>query len=119
MSNPTYHGSCHCGAVQFSVTMPTPTFGMACNCSICRRAGWLLTFQPQAAFVLESSPEALSDYQFGQHKLHHTFCRTCGVRAFSQGPGHDGSEWVAVNLRCVDGIDLGALEIQTFDGAAL
>ena len=32
----TYHGSCHCGAVEFAVS-GLPSWTAICHCSICRR----------------------------------------------------------------------------------
>lgn len=115
----TLKGGCHCGTVEYRVTIPKPERAMACNCSICSRAGWLLTFTPATAFELVSGEDALRDYQFAGHKLHHVFCGTCGVRSFSRGEGHDGSPWVSINLRCVEGIDVEGLEIDLYDGASV
>lgn len=43
----TYQGSCHCGAVAYMVNIETDfTEGMRCNCSHCRRKGFLLAFAP-------------------------------------------------------------------------
>ena len=115
----TYEGSCHCGAVRFAVTMAPPAKAYACNCSLCSRTGWLLTFVPAGDFRLVSGEESLTDYQFHKKALHHTFCRTCGVRAFSNGNGKDGAPVMAVNLRCVAGLEATALPVQAFDGAKL
>ena len=115
----TYQGSCHCQAVRYEVTMAPPDKGFACNCSICSRSGWLLTFVPSSAFRLLSGEGELVDYQFGRKHLHHTFCRVCGVRPFSRGTSKDSGETVAVNLRCLAGIDLTKLPVETFDGALL
>lgn len=115
----TYQGSCHCGAVRFEVTMPAPEKAFACNCSICARAGWLLAFVDPAAFRLVAGGDALADYQFGARRLHHPFCRTCGVRPFSRGKDGAGKEGVAINLRCVAGIEAASLPVETFDGASL
>lgn len=114
----TYQGSCHCGAVRFEVTMPAPEKAFACNCSICSRAGWLLAFVPPEAFRLVSGADAITDYQFGKRTIHHGFCRTCGVRPFSRS-GAGAEPGVAVNLRCVAGIDAARLPVETFDGASL
>ncbi|HVY46708.1 MAG TPA: GFA family protein [Minicystis sp.] len=115
----TYEGSCHCGAVRYAVTMAPPEKAMSCNCSICSRNGWLLTFVPRSAFELRTGEDALQDDQFGKKHIHHLFCRTCGVRSFSRGAGPGGQEMVAVNLRCLAGLDATALPVQTFDGASL
>jgi len=115
----TYEGSCHCGAVRYQVTMEPPTKAMACNCSICSRAGWLLAFAPGASFTLISGEDALTDYQFGKKHLHHQFCKTCGVRSYSHGADEKGTRMIAINLRCLAGVDVAKLAVETFDGAAL
>lgn len=110
----TYQGSCHCGAVRFEVTMPAPEKAMACNCSICSRAGWLLAFVTPAQLRLLSGADAITDYQFGKRSIHHGFCRVCGVRPFSRG-----ADGIAVNLRCLAGLDAAKLPVETFDGASM
>jgi hypothetical protein len=115
----TYAGSCHCGTVQYEVTMAKPEKAFACNCSICSRAGWLLAFVPETSFRLMRGEGELSDYQFAKHHLHHLFCRTCGVRSFSRGAGKDGQTTYAINLRCLTDFDATALPVETFDGKAI
>ncbi|MBX3260372.1 MAG: GFA family protein [Labilithrix sp.] len=115
----TYEGGCHCGAVRFEVTMEAPSKAFDCNCSICSTAGWLLAFAPEEAFALIQGEGALRDYQFGKKSTHHLFCGTCGTRSFSRGAGPDGKVMVAVNLRCLRGLDATKLPTETFDGAAL
>jgi hypothetical protein len=117
--NVTYEGSCHCGAVRFNVTMEPPAKAYACNCSLCSRAGWLLAFTPAASFELQSGEDHLTDYQFNKRALHHTFCKTCGVRPFSSGTDKSGEPVKAVNLRCLAGFDATGLPVHTFDGASL
>lgn len=115
---PTHPGSCHCGAVKFEVQADVEGL-MECNCSICSRAGWKLTFVPADSFTLKQGKDALTDYLFGKEKTHHLFCKTCGVRSFSWGPGHDGERMYAVNTRCLEGFDDADLPVQHYDGAAL
>jgi hypothetical protein len=114
-----YLGSCHCGAVRYEVTMAEPDKAYACNCSICSRAGWLLGFVARDAMRITSGQDSLTDYQFGKKKLHHFFCRTCGVRCFSFGQLGDGTESAAVNLRCLEGLTATSLPVEHFDGASI
>jgi hypothetical protein len=79
----------------------------------------MLTFVPAAQFEQTSGQEALTDYQFGKKRIHHAFCKTCGIKSFSHGVAPDGREMVAVNVRCLDGIDLNAIPITQFDGRSL
>jgi hypothetical protein len=119
MEEKTYEGSCHCGAVKFEVTMAPPEKVFAGTCSICKRAGWLLAFAPASAFRAVAGEETMRDYQFGKKSIHHLFCPTCGVRPFSRGEKATGEKTVAVNLRCVAGLDPTKIEVQTFDCAAI
>jgi hypothetical protein len=114
-----YQGTCHCGAVKFTVEMSPPTKAFACNCSICSRVGWLLAFAKEGTFGVHHGDDAVIDYQFGKKKIHHVFCKTCGVRAYSRGTDKEGKATMAVNLRCIAGIDATALPVETFDGASI
>jgi hypothetical protein len=89
---------------------------ITCNCSICSKTGTILAFAPATQFELLSGADALSDYQFGKKRIHHLFCKHCGVRSFGRGAMPDGTPTVAVNLRCLDGIDLDAVRVERFDG---
>ena len=114
----SYEGSCHCGAVTFSVEGEEPTKAMSCNCSHCRRKGFLLTFIPAENFRLKGGQESLTEYFFNKHNIAHRFCKTCGCQTHGEGNGPDGTATVAVNLRCAPEIDLDAVEIQKVDGAS-
>ncbi len=112
-----YTGSCHCGAVTFAVAADLPGEAMSCNCSHCRRKGFLLTFVPADQFTLRSGEDSLASYQFYKHNIKHRFCATCGTQSFAEGSTPDGP-MRAINLRCVPEIDLDALKINKVDGAS-
>lgn len=111
----TYSGSCHCGNVQFDVTADINSV-LSCNCSHCSRKGFLLTFAPADQFTLKSGEDQLSEYRFNKHLIAHKFCRNCGTQPFAYGAMPDGSPVRAVNVRCLEGIDLDSLEVQHVDG---
>lgn len=113
----SFEGSCHCGAVQFKVDAQLPTQALSCNCSHCRRKGFLLSFFPAEQFTLIQGQESLRSYTFNTHRIEHRFCESCGTEAFAHGTNPDGSAVRAVNLRCVPAIELDALELQHYDGA--
>lgn len=113
-----YQGSCHCGNVRFEVDTDLSSV-ISCNCSICSRAGYLLTFVPEAQFRLLAGEDAQSDYQFNRKNIHHLFCKTCGVRSFGHGKGPDGAAMYAINVRTLDGVDLDALDVKQVDGKKL
>jgi hypothetical protein len=114
----SFEGSCHCGKVAFRVEAAAPTIAMSCNCSHCRRKGFLLAFFPADQFTLLRGEDSLTDYLFYKHNITHRFCRECGVQPFAEGKMPDGSPTRAVNLRCVEAIDPDGLELQKVDGAS-
>jgi hypothetical protein len=114
----TYQGGCHCGKVRYEVESEIGQV-VACNCSICGKTGSLLFFAPAEKFRLLSGQEALSDYQFNKHRIHHLFCTTCGIRSFARGAGPGGTEMIAVNARCLDDVDPAAFPVRNFDGKSL
>ena len=111
----TYHGGCHCGAVEFTVDMDLQEV-LSCNCSICSKKGQLLAFAPADHFKFIKGESNLSDYQFGKKTIHHLFCKTCGIASFGKGAMPDGTPMVAVNVRCLDDVDIFALKINHYDG---
>ena len=71
------------------------------------------------SFALRAGAEVLVDYQFNKKIIHHLFCGQCGVGSFSRGLAPSGKEMVAVNIRCLDGVDLSILTLTPFDGKNL
>jgi hypothetical protein len=119
MENSTVHtGGCHCGKVRFEVKTALEQV-ITCNCSICQKTGSILTFVPAQDFKLLSGEDALTDYQFNKKVIHHLFCSTCGIRSFARGKNADGSDAVAINVRCLDDVDIAALKPFAYDGKSL
>lgn len=114
----TWQGGCHCGKVRYRVKGAFDS-GASCNCSMCSKKGTILSFVPEAAFELVSGEGELTDYQFHKHVIHHLFCKNCGVTSFARGSSPDGKKMVAVNVRCLDDVDLGAVSVKAFDGKSL
>ncbi len=115
----TYEGGCHCGQVRYSVKLDLSQPMVSCNCSICAKTGTVLGFTSADQFTLRSGAERITDYQFGKKSVHHLFCSTCGVRSFGRGKGPDGKEMVAINVRCLDGVELDQVKVMNFDGKSL
>ena len=111
----TYKGGCHCGKIRYEVKLDLARPVISCNCSMCGRSGTLLTFVPADQFVLTSGDDALTDYQFNKHVIHHLFCRVCGIKSFARGAGKDGPT-VAINTRCLDDVDVAKLNVKQFEG---
>jgi len=113
----TYTGGCQCGKVRFEVALDLSAPVIACNCSRCGRLGSLLSFAPASDLKLLSGEDALTDYQFNKHAIHHLFCATCGIQSFARGKRpNDGADMIAVNVRCLDGVEPDTLTIRKVDG---
>jgi len=117
MPDTTKHtGGCHCGKVRYEVTLDLTRPVLSCNCSMCGRSGTLLSFVPADQFKLLSGEDVLRDYQFNKHVVSHLFCTSCGIKSFARGTGPDGKAVAAINVRCLDDVDLDALTVQKYDG---
>lgn len=114
----TWTGGCHCGQVRYEVDSDLENL-VSCNCSICQKRGSILTFVPHSNFRLLSGQEALTDYQFNKKVIHHRFCSTCGVASFAEGENPNSGPMVAVNVRCLDGIDVTDMTPKHFDGRSI
>jgi hypothetical protein len=111
----TYTGGCHCGDVRYEVKIALDPV-ISCNCSICSKRASLLSFTMPENFKLLSGEGKMTDYQFNKHIIHHLFCTRCGTASFGRGRRPDGQEMIAINVRCLDNVDVSALKITPFDG---
>jgi hypothetical protein len=110
----TWQGSCHCGRVTFELDAALGAV-MECNCSLCRRVGALWHGARDEHLRITAGEGELTLYQFGTMTAKHYSCRHCGVHPFTR-PRLDPTRW-AVNVRCLDGVDLAVLKRGRFDGA--
>ena len=110
-----YRGSCHCGRIAFEVDGEIKS-AMSCNCSICQRKGSLLWFVPRDTLHLLTPEDAPSVYEFNKHVIKHRFCPTCGMHPYADGTDAKGNRVAAVNIRCLEGIDLQSIPVTHFDG---
>lgn len=113
-----YSGGCHCGKVAYTVSGEISGV-IECNCSICSKRGYVLWFVPASDVQLSTPESALSTYRFKSGKIAHQFCAACASATFARAQGPDGTPMVAINLRCLDGVDLRSIDIQAVDGRSL
>jgi hypothetical protein len=113
MTEEIHRGGCHCGRVAFETVGPLRQVS-SCNCSICAKKAYLHWILPRECFRLLTPEADLATYRFNTGVAQHHFCPTCGIASFYV-PRSDPDR-VDVNARCVDGIDLDALEVVRFDG---
>jgi hypothetical protein len=114
----THEGSCHCGKTAYAFEGGPITEAMECNCSMCARKGTLMHFVSASAFTLKTPRENLATYKFNKHLIDHHFCPDCGIAAFSEGADAKGNKMVAINLRCVEGVDPRQLKLNFHNGIA-
>jgi len=110
----TYEGGCHCGTVRFRVTTDRREVS-DCNCSICRKKGFLHLIVLPKQFTLLQGAEALTTYTFNTGIAQHTFCRICGIHPFYRPRSHPDA--FDVNVRCLDGDILNQFQVVPFDGS--
>jgi hypothetical protein len=116
----TYKGGCQCGKVRYEVALDLSAPVISCNCSRCGRLGSLFAFAPASDFKLLSGEADLTDYQFNKKAIHHLFCATCGIESFARGKRPiDGADLIAINARCLDGVELDSLTVKKVGGRNL
>jgi len=110
-----HKGGCHCGRVRFEVDAPAVIEATDCNCSICRKSGFLHLLVADSEFRLLQGDDALTTYTFNTGVAKHHFCGHCGVKSFYVPRSHpDG---VSVNVHCLDGDTVEAVNSTAFDGS--
>lgn len=103
--------SCHCGDIRMEVDADLGDL-TECNCSTCRRSGFLHWKVPNSAVRLLSEKTRLSIYLW--RDIHgHQFCPTCGTGMLRTGYPADN---VSVNARCIEYVDVFALDVRRYDG---
>ena len=108
-----FQGGCHCGAIRFQVLVDHQRV-QDCNCSICRKKGFLHLIVPPQNFTLITGQDFLTTYTFNTKTAKHTFCRICGIHSFYYPRSHPG--WIDVNIRCFDRDVVSQFDIESFDG---
>lgn len=107
-------GRCHCGRVKFTVQILQNISVQKCNCSICRKTGFIHLIVRSGNFRLIQGGEGLSEYRFNSGVARHLFCRNCGVKAFYVPRSHP--EDYSVNLNCVLLDPAISVTVEEFDG---
>ena len=107
-----YRLACHCGAIRFEVDAELAGL-VECNCSTCRRHGFLHWKVPAGVVKLVTERVRLSTYAWRDLAGGHHFCPTCGTAILRTGYA-DGV--VSVNARCIEEVDVFSLEVRRYDG---
>ena len=97
------NGACHCGAVQFTVTL-TQGFASArrCTCSICRMRGAVAVTSTHDGFTITQGADKLATYRFNTGVAEHHFCTQCGI--YTHHKRRSNPNELGVNVACLEGI---------------
>ena len=70
--------TCHCGGVEIQVKLPETGFEklMRCNCSLCKRRGYIMTPVNPENFKLIKGQDLLTLYQYHTKVAEHYFARS-------------------------------------------
>ncbi|KAM7208278.1 hypothetical protein V8F20_001256 [Naviculisporaceae sp. PSN 640] len=134
-----HRGSCHCGKVTVELLIGLDELEIKeDNCSSCVRDAYIGTYPTKEQVRIHGREHAF-EYRYGNKFNGIAHCQTCGVvvftnvygppiSVFDQLPAERRERALAVywknmalqpvNVRVLDGVDLGALPIQTTDEGA-
>jgi len=107
-------GSCHCGAVKFTIQAEEKIVVQKCNCSICSKSGFIHYIVPASRFRLDSGAGVLTEYRFNSGLAKHLFCSICGVKSFYVP--RSNPDGYSVNVNCINSPDLVEIIEEEFDG---
>jgi hypothetical protein len=115
-------GSCHCGAVRLIVPHVPEWIG-SCNCTVCRKLGWLVAYYPDDGSVRVEGETAR--YVWGDRMIALHRCPVCGCGTHWDSTGESYGR-VGVNARTLDGftvdggrylLNRAELEVRYLDNA--
>ena len=96
-------GKCHCGKIQFEL-LCNLTDLKRCNCSHCRRKGFVMTTAKLDEFNLISGHKDLKIYQWNTKIAKHYFCKNCGINTHHQR--RSKPDEYGVNIGCLEGFNM-------------
>lgn len=112
----SFNGACHCGAVQFTVTL-TKGFASArrCTCSICRMRGAVAVTSTPEDFTITRGADKLATYRFNTGVAEHHFCSVCGI--YTHHKRRSNPDQLGVNVACLEGVSpFDFAEVVVHDG---
>ncbi len=109
-------GHCHCGAVLITIPGP-PEQVTQCNCSLCRRTGWIGGYWHPDEVIIDAAPDALNPYVQGDKMITTWNCKTCGAHTHWT-PITASPDRMGVNMRMFDPAEWQHLPVQEVDGAS-
>jgi len=109
-------GGCHCGAVQITLA-ELPAEVLQCNCSLCRKTGWIGGYCAPEDAKISAGDDALIGYVQGDKTITVWHCRTCGCTTHWT-PLTAPPDRMGINMRMFDWKDWKHLAVVEVDGAS-
>ena len=109
--------TCHCGGVEIQVKLPEEGFEklVRCNCSLCKRRGYIMTPVEPGNFKLIKGKELLTLYQYHTKVAEHYFCSVCGI--YTHHKPRTNPNMRTINVACLENVNPFDLkDILTKDG---
>jgi len=88
-----------------------------CDCSICSIRGALNHRVEESQLRIFTALDDLCLYEWHTKTAKDYFCPTCGILPFRRP--RDAVDIWAVNVRCLDGVDLNSIPIKKVQGSQL
>ena len=112
-------GTCHCGAVEFEVTLrDRPENIRRCNCSLCRRKGAIMSDVSVTDIRVLRGEDKLTLYQWNTKIAKHYFCSICGI--YTHHKKRSEPIKYGFNIACLEGVDPFDIgEITLANGASM
>ena len=104
MDKSRFYGSCHCGAIKFSVPRSLDmTAVRRCDCSLCKRRGAIMLACPIDEVHVEKGAKFLTRYKWNTKVATHHFCSKCGIMTHHQR--RTTPDICGINIGCIDELD--------------
>ena len=109
--------TCHCGEVEAEIKLLEKGFEklLRCNCSICKRKGYIMSPVSPENFKLIKGKEILTLYKYHTKVANHYFCSKCGIHTHTNP--RSNPKIYMINIACMDNIKPFELEnVNISDG---
>ena len=95
---------CHCGEVEAEVKIPETGIEkfMRCNCSLCKRKGYIIGVIGENDFKLIKGEKILKLYQYYTKVAEHYFCSNCGI--YTHHKMRSNPNMYGINVACLEGV---------------
>ena len=97
--------TCHCGGVEIQVRVPEEGFKklMRCNCSLCKRKGYIIGMIGPEDLKIIKGENLLKLYQYHTKTAKHYFCSNCGIHTHNNP--RSNPKIYGINIACVEDIN--------------